>query len=89
MAPFRAAVRFLTKHPDAISFRVTFYGSLAATGKGRLSDVAIVDALARHDVKMIWEPFEELPLHPNGIHFEALDQCGQVLGAQEQFWLTS
>mgnify|MGYP002453531921 CR=1 FL=1 len=34
MGPRKAAELFLEKHPEASSFKVTLYGSLAATGKG-------------------------------------------------------
>ena len=34
MGPRKAAEQFLARHPEATSFQVTLYGSLAATGKG-------------------------------------------------------
>ena len=34
MGPRKAAEMFVERHPDAASFKVTLYGSLAATGKG-------------------------------------------------------
>ena len=37
MGPRKAAEMFLERHPDAASFKVTLYGSLAATGKGHMS----------------------------------------------------
>ena len=40
MGPRKAAGRFRMNHPDAASYRVTLYGSLAATGKGHLTDKA-------------------------------------------------
>lgn len=45
MGPRKAAEMFLERHPDAASFKVTLYGSLAATGKGHMTDVAIIDTL--------------------------------------------
>ena len=42
MGPRTAAMRYLEKHPDATHFRVTLYGSLASTGKGHLTDAAIL-----------------------------------------------
>ena len=38
IAPGRAARMFKTKHPEIKSFRVTLYGSLAATGVGHGTD---------------------------------------------------
>ena len=45
MGPRMAAERYLEKHPDAVRFRVTLYGSLASTGKGHLTDYAILSVL--------------------------------------------
>ena len=45
MGPLKAAEIFASRHPEAKSFEVTLYGSLAATGKGHLTDVAITGEL--------------------------------------------
>jgi L-serine dehydratase len=81
MGPRRAAERFRAEHPEADHFRVTLYGSLAATGKGHMTDIAIQQALAPRAVDLLWEPLQELPLHPNGMRFEALAPDGAVLAA--------
>lgn len=73
MGPRRAAENFLSSVPNADHFRVTLYGSLAATGKGHMTDVAIVNALKPHGVEILWKPSEFLPQHPNGLLFEAFD----------------
>lgn len=80
MAPGRAAETFKEKYPRAASFRVTLYGSLAATGKGHLTDKAIIAALAPVPVTIQWEKDEFLPLHPNGMVFKALDRDGTAVG---------
>ncbi len=77
MGPRRAAERFAAQYPDASTFRVTLYGSLAATGRGHLTDRAIQQALAPRVVDIVWKPDELLPMHPNGMEFEALDAAGQ------------
>ncbi|MBF1562306.1 MAG: serine dehydratase, partial [Prevotella salivae] len=41
MGPQKAAKIFTERHPDATSFQVILYGSLAATGKGHMTDTAI------------------------------------------------
>ena len=41
MGPHKASKLYLEKHPHAKKFRVTLYGSLAATGKGHMTDIAI------------------------------------------------
>jgi L-serine dehydratase len=78
MAPRRAAEQFAAAHPDARSFRVTLYGSLAATGRGHMTDKAIQEALSPRQTAIVWQPDVLLPLHPNGMEFEALDETGQA-----------
>jgi len=74
MAPRRAAEIFQRRNPECSFFRVTLYGSLAATGKGHLTDVAILDTLKPHgNVQLIWEPSIFKPFRPNGMRFEALE----------------
>ncbi len=85
MGPHRAAAEFLEDYPDAVSFRVTLYGSLAATGKGHLTDVAIREALNERKVEFIWKPSEVLPLHPNGMLLEAMGEAEEIIGAREEY----
>ncbi|WP_329905106.1 L-serine ammonia-lyase, iron-sulfur-dependent, subunit alpha [Porphyromonas pogonae] len=74
MGPRRAAEQFLEQCPRADYFKVTLYGSLAATGKGHLTDVAILDVLtAVAPTEIIWKPEIEMPFHPNGMLFEGYD----------------
>ena len=80
MGPRKAAEMFLERHPDAASFKVTLYGSLAATGKGHMTDVAIIDTLqAVAPVEIVWQPKVFLPFHPNGMTFAAFDTSNKVL----------
>lgn len=76
MGPRRAAQEFLEKAPQAVRFRVTLFGSLAATGKGHLTDKAILDILGPERTELIWEPNTFLPFHPNGMRFEGLTAAG-------------
>ncbi|MBP1727387.1 MAG: serine dehydratase alpha chain, partial [Deltaproteobacteria bacterium] len=85
MGPHRAATQFLKEHPGARSFRVTLYGSLAATGRGHLTDVVVQEVLGKDRLEVIWKPLEELPLHPNGMRLEALGESGHVLGSREEY----
>lgn len=72
MGPQKAASIFLAKNNGADRFAVTLYGSLAATGKGHMTDVAIKDVLEKGaQVEIIWQPDVFLPFHPNGMKFEA------------------
>lgn len=69
MGPFKAVTNYIENHPEAKSLHVTLYGSLAATGKGHLTDKAIEEAAANAGLKVViaWEPKENLPEHPNGM----------------------
>lgn len=75
MGPRKAAQMFLDKHPQAAKFVVTLYGSLAATGKGHLTDQAILEVLTPAAPTTIeWMSKTFLPFHPNALKFEAFDQ---------------
>jgi L-serine dehydratase len=82
MGPRRAAEIFVQKNASASAFRVSLYGSLAATGRGHLTDKAIIEAVAPKLIEIIWKPDETLPLHPVGMEFEALDAGGN----RQDFW---
>ena len=70
MGPRVAAEKYLQKNPGAQHFRVTLYGSLAATGKGHLTDQAIYQVLGEKNTEIVWCPEIVLPFHPNGMKFE-------------------
>lgn len=72
MAPQKAAQTFKEENDYAEMFRVTLFGSLAATGKGHLTDVAIINTLEPYPAEIIWKPEIVLPYHTNGMKFEAL-----------------
>ena len=79
MGPQKAAQIFASHHADAHSFKVTLYGSLAATGKGHMTDVAITEVLnAIAPTTLEWQPAVFLPYHPNGMTFNALDCKGNI-----------
>ena len=79
MAPRRAAQQFRERNPDAAQYRVALYGSLAATGGGHLTDVVLKEAFDPLPLAILWEPDKELPSHPNGMRFAALDASGEEL----------
>ncbi|KPL78695.1 serine dehydratase [Ornatilinea apprima] len=85
IGPQRAAEDFYKRVPHASSIRVTLFGSLAATGKGHLTDLAITRALAPCPVELVWKPDELLPAHPNGMRFEALDEQGQQISVWQGY----
>ena len=80
MGPQRAAKLFLQRCGNASSYEVTLYGSLAATGKGHMTDVAIEEVIQpHHSVTIHWEPQTFLPFHPNGMKFVGKDVDGDIL----------
>lgn len=82
MGPQLASKIFLEKYPHAHSYEVTLYGSLAATGKGHMTDVAITDVLGvNHKLEIVWKPKIFLPFHPNGMEFKAFGEHQELLGS--------
>ena len=79
MGPNRAAEMFAARTKQASRYRVTLYGSLAATGKGHHTDMAITRGLSPKEVEIVWRADIVKPFHPNGMFFEALDAEGQVI----------
>jgi len=73
MGPKMAAEQFKSKTPNAALYKVSLYGSLAATGKGHFTDKAITDSLLPVEVDFGWFPEIVLPFHTNGMKFEAFD----------------
>ena len=79
MGPKKAAEIFFERHPEATSFKVHLYGSLAATGKGHFTDKAISDAFNPKEVEFVWLPEIYLPIHPNALKLDALNHEGQLI----------
>jgi L-serine dehydratase len=79
MGPRRAAEAFLARVPDATGYRITLYGSLAATGKGHLTLGTLKEAFAGRPLDIEARPDEVLPRHSNALTFQALDASGSIL----------
>ncbi|HWP10368.1 MAG TPA: L-serine ammonia-lyase [Ramlibacter sp.] len=82
MGPRFAAEAFAAAVPGAASVKVTLYGSLAATGRGHLTEHAVSVPFAPRPVEIAWLPEQLLPRHPNGMRFEALDASGNVIATR-------
>ncbi len=73
MGPKKAAEMFLARGIKADSYRVTLYGSLAATGKGHLTDTAIREVLEQvAPTEIVWRADIVKEFHTNGMLFEAI-----------------
>lgn len=82
MGPRLAAREFLRRAPgDAKSYEVVLYGSLAATGKGHMTDTAIEDVFKKDGklVKITWLPDIFLPYHPNAMKLRAFSDGQEPL----------
>ena len=81
MGPRRAAVEFIEKtRGTAAGYTVTLYGALAATGKGHLTDKAILDVMQPvAPTAIAWQPDTFLPYHPNGMKLTAKDADGNII----------
>ena len=69
MGPRAAAEAFIKEHPEATKVQAELYGSLAATGKGHLTDRAIREVFQSHSipVDILWFPDQVKPFHPNAV----------------------
>ncbi len=79
MGPRKAAEIFKSKYPNAESYYVTLYGSLAATGKGHQTDVTLINAFEPKEIFIDWKPEIFLPKHPNGLKLEAFDSNKKLI----------
>ena len=94
MGPFKAVRHYLEHHPDTDHLHITLYGSLAATGKGHLTDKAVEEAFSTWkwtekesiesdikrsgDVHIEWRPQEVLQVHPNGMKIASINFDGDL-----------
>jgi len=84
MGPKKAAEIFLKRNTGAESFKVYLYGSLAHTGKGHMTDYILLQTLSK-PTEVIFMHDENLPMHPNGMIFEAYDKQGKPVDKWEVY----
>ena len=86
MAPRKAAEVFVRGAAGASRCRVTLYGALAATGRGHLTDRAILDVLVPvMPTEIVWKPETVLDFHTTGMRFEAFGDDGSVVSDRTFF----
>ena len=79
MGPERASRYFIDLAPDADSYRVILYGSLALTGKGHRTDAAIEKTFGKLPVSVVFDTeTKELP-HENTMDFFAFKNGKEIL----------
>lgn len=85
MGPKRAAQLFAARPSVTAATRIEthLYGSLSATGRGHLTDRAILEVLGGRG-EILWHE-ENLPKHPNGIRFLAFAAGGRQVAEWEVY----
>lgn len=71
MGPEKAALGFLSRYPQATSFRVTLYGSLSKTGVGHGTDRVLLSTLGAERTQVIFSKESWEGMHPNTMDFSA------------------
>lgn len=74
MAPTIAGEIFKEGNSGADSFSCELYGSLAATGRGHNTDIALKKVFDPMPLEIIFMNGISLPLHPNGMIFKAFSE---------------
>ncbi|HCJ93919.1 MAG TPA: L-serine ammonia-lyase [Sphaerochaeta sp.] len=75
MGPRYAAQRFLSEYKGADHFEANLFGSLAATGKGHLTDSTLRQIFGDSGKELVihWFPEDFKPFHPNALSLCAYD----------------
>lgn len=80
MGPQAASMLFVKNYPKAEKYKVVLYGSLAKTGKGHMTDVAINEVLPATKTEIVFCK-DNIPLpHENTMDFFAYNLDGEELG---------
>jgi len=87
MGPRFAATQFYELYKKAAYFHAELYGSLAATGKGHLTDSAIREVFTDKDkrVEIYWFLQENKAFHPNALTLIAFDEDNEEIGRQTYY----
>jgi len=80
MGPERACKEALLRYPEADSFRVCLFGSLALTGVGHGTDRIVKETLSPYPVELIIDTETKTPVHPNTLTVTAR-KAGAELGS--------
>ena len=76
MGPERAAKDFLSRTQGAARYRVVLQGSLARTGRGHLTDRAVLGVLPEGRTEVVFDCEAKALLHPNTLVMTAYDAAG-------------
>lgn len=84
MGPNNGAKHFKRKYPDADFYTVTLMGSLAKTGRGHLTDEAVLSVFGTDKCKIVWDEESPTPIHPNTMELRAYKD-GKETGFSRMF----
>ena len=84
MGPEYATNDFLKRYPSAFRYEVTLYGSLAMTGKGHLTDFAIMSVFKNRKAEVKFDPDKQDLPHPNTMTFMAYSEGEMSLCSAKQ-----
>ena len=76
MGPERAAKDFLSRTQGAARYRVVLQGSLARTGRGHLTDRAVLGVLPEGRTEVVFDCEAKALRHPNTLVMTAYDAAG-------------
>ncbi len=83
MGPHKASIEFKKylnfKKLIPMKIIATLYGSLALTGKGHLTDVAIEEVFRPTEVEVVFEYDKAMEYHPNSMTLMAISTDGSIL----------
>lgn len=82
MGPYYAGQNFRKKHPAASHYRVDLYGSLAMTGRGHLTDMALYEGLEDENAEVVFHLNKSLSFHPNGMKLSAYDTKNELIASE-------
>lgn len=82
MGPRYAAQRFLELQHHAHHYEAELFGSLAATGKGHLTDTALREVFADRELTIHWHPETYKEYHPNALSLHAFDAAGSLIASK-------
>ena len=78
VGPYHAAQTFGSRYPDADSYEVTLFGSLAFTGEGHGTGKAILEGLPGAKIIFDHETKEKDLPHPNTMLFKAFKDGNEI-----------
>jgi len=86
VAPWRAAMLFKERFPDAVSFDAELYGSLSLTGRGHFTDKIIIDTFKPKFCKVTFKLHWEYDFE-NGVRYRAYNLKNEIIGEWNVFSL--